>query len=196
MAAVGLAASAGLVLTADLLVDVLLGRGEFDAAAARGTAAATAALGAGAWAACGLSVLFRAFYAAGDRRTPVRLGVWAVGVNLSLDLLLVGPLGVAGLCLAGTAATCGQFAAATVVLGRAVPGWRPAAAWGGVTRAVPAVLAAAGACGAVRVLVDGPPAGELAVCVAAAAAAFALVTRVCGPAEVWAVLPARRPRPR
>ena len=96
---VGLPASVGLVLTADLLTAALLGRGAFDAAAAARTAAAAAALGAGAWAACGLSVAARLYYATGDRRTPVVVGVWAVGGEPAAQRgprLAVGGGGVGG----------------------------------------------------------------------------------------------------
>jgi putative peptidoglycan lipid II flippase len=42
-------------------------------------------------------VLTRAFYALGETRTPVRASFVAVGVNLTLNLLLVGPLRFLGL---------------------------------------------------------------------------------------------------
>lgn len=42
----------------------------------------------------------RAFYALQDTRTPVAISAIAVGVNIGLDLLLVGPLGIGGLALA------------------------------------------------------------------------------------------------
>jgi putative peptidoglycan lipid II flippase len=45
-------------------------------------------------------VLARAFYAMQDTRTPVIWAIVAVGVNVPLMLLLVGPMGVEGLALA------------------------------------------------------------------------------------------------
>ncbi len=45
-------------------------------------------------------VLARAFYAMQDTRTPVTWSIVAVGVNVPLMILLVGPMGVEGLALA------------------------------------------------------------------------------------------------
>ncbi|MEM9703398.1 MAG: murein biosynthesis integral membrane protein MurJ, partial [Planctomycetota bacterium] len=117
-------ASVGLSLTADLLSAALLNRGAFDAEATAETAAAAAWLGAGAWAGCGLSVATRVFYAAGDARTPVRLGLWALGANVALNAALIWPLGVSGLAAAGTIAAYGQCLALFGSLGRVIPGWR------------------------------------------------------------------------
>jgi putative peptidoglycan lipid II flippase len=47
-----------------------------------------------------IGVLARAFYARQDTRTPVAAAILSVVVNVSLAVLLVGPLGVAGLALA------------------------------------------------------------------------------------------------
>jgi len=45
-------------------------------------------------------LLTRAFYALRDTRTPVLVGTAAVVINIILDYMLVGPLGVGGLALA------------------------------------------------------------------------------------------------
>jgi len=45
-------------------------------------------------------VLARAFYAMQDTRTPVTWSIVAVGLNVPLMILLVGPMGVEGLALA------------------------------------------------------------------------------------------------
>ena len=188
---VGLPASAGLMLTADLLTAVLLGRGAFDESDAAATAAAAAALGAGAWAACGLSVAARACYAAGDRRTPIVVGVWAVGVNLVLNAALVWPLGVTGLAAAGAAATCGQCVGLVALLGRAVPGWRAAGLSGAAVRAAVGAGGAAAGCLAARGLCSAaglPAAVELAAAVAAAVAVFLPLSRGLRMTEVWALL--------
>ena len=188
---VGLPASAGLMLTVDLLTAVLLGRGAFDAADAAATASAAAALGAGAWAGCGLSVAARACYAAGDRRTPVVVGVWAVGANLVLNAALVWPLGVTGLAAAGAAATCGQCVGLVALLGRAVPGWRAAGLSGAAVRAAVGAGGAAAGCVAARwgcAWAGLPAAVELAAAVAAAVAVFLPLSRGLGMTEVWELL--------
>ena len=192
----GVPASVGLILTADLLTGVLLGRGAFDDADAAATASAAACLAAGAWAACGLSVLTRAFLAAGDRRTPVRVGVWAVAVNILLNLCLVWPLGVAGLAAAGAAATCGQFAGLVLLFRRAAPGWRAAAAGGSFGQACLGGLATAAGCLAARW--GAGPAGlnltaavELAAGVTGGAGAFLAAARVLKMEEVFALVDGR-----
>ena len=192
----GVPASVGLVLTADLLAAVLLGRGAFGGADAAATAAAAACLGAGAWAACGLSVLTRAFLAAGDRLAPVRAGAWAVAANVGLNLLLVWPLGVAGLAASATAATCGQFVGLALLFGRAAPGWRPAAVGGSFGRACLGGLATAAGCLAARRCAgpagwDLPAAAELAAGVLGGAGAFLAAARVLGMREVFALVGGR-----
>jgi len=47
-----------------------------------------------------VTLFTRAFYSIEDTKTPVIVGIIAVGVNLGLDLLLVGPMGVGGLAIA------------------------------------------------------------------------------------------------
>ena len=53
----------------------------------------------GVWSACGLLILQRGFYALGDRRTPLRIGLLMVGLNLTLNFVLLWPLGGRGLAL-------------------------------------------------------------------------------------------------
>ncbi|MBW3542760.1 MAG: polysaccharide biosynthesis C-terminal domain-containing protein, partial [Planctomycetes bacterium] len=98
--AVGLPASVGLILIARPLTGLFFQHGEFDAAAAGQTAAMIVAYSVAVWAYCGLPVAQRAFYAMGDRRTPMRVGLWAVGLNLVLDFALLPFLGGTGLALA------------------------------------------------------------------------------------------------
>lgn len=47
-----------------------------------------------------VTLFTRAFYSIEDTKTPVMVGIIAVGVNVGLDLLLVGPMKVGGLALA------------------------------------------------------------------------------------------------
>lgn len=100
VAVIGLPASAGLMLLARPLASLCFEYGEFDADDARQTAEMIAAYGVGVWAYCGLLIVHRGFYAIGDRRTPVRIGMVAVALNLVLNLLLLWPFGASGLALA------------------------------------------------------------------------------------------------
>ena len=64
------------------------------------TSAALACLSAGLPFVCLTQVATRVHQALGDLKSPVRLGCRLVGLNLGLNLLLVGPFGVAGLAAA------------------------------------------------------------------------------------------------
>jgi putative peptidoglycan lipid II flippase len=95
-----LPASLGLVLLAHPIAQLLFQHGEFTADDAARTARMIACYGTGVWAYCALPLLIRGFYAIGDRGVPVRVGIAVVVLNLTLDLLLVWPLGTAGLAIA------------------------------------------------------------------------------------------------
>jgi putative peptidoglycan lipid II flippase len=62
---------------------------------------------------CLIAVLARAFYAGRDTRTPVAAAVLAVAVNVPLSLVLVRPMGLAGL---GLAIAIGSWVEAIVLL--------------------------------------------------------------------------------
>ena len=100
-----LPAAAGLIVLAHPIVQLLLEHGEFLPENSGPTAAALAGFALGIPAAGAVMVLTRAFYAVGDVRTPVRVGLWAVALNIVLDLVLVGPLQELGLALATTTAS-------------------------------------------------------------------------------------------
>lgn len=50
-------------------------------------------------------VVSRGFYALKDSRTPVLIGIWGVIVNILLNFILIGPMGIGGLALATTLAS-------------------------------------------------------------------------------------------
>jgi len=60
----------------------------------------------------------RAFYALQDTRTPMVISSVAVAVNIALDLLLIGPMGVDGLALATAVAGTVQLVISLAVLAR------------------------------------------------------------------------------
>ena len=100
---------------------------------------------AGVWANCAWPVVVRGFYALNDYRTPVRVGVWVVGLNLVLNLTLIWtPLAEAGLAISTTVATAVQLFLLMAIFSRrqAPLGWRPLAATS--VRAILATLAMAG----------------------------------------------------
>jgi putative peptidoglycan lipid II flippase len=95
---------------------------------------------AGVWANCAWPVVVRGFYALGDYRTPVRVAVWVVSLNLLLNLTLIWPFCEAGLAISTTVATVVQLFILMAVFSRrqAPLDWRSLTAT--TVRAMPATL--------------------------------------------------------
>lgn len=108
VAAVGIPASAGLILIARPLASLCFERGAFDAADAAQTADMIAAYGSGVWAYCGLLIGQRAFYAMGDRQSPLRLSMIAAVVDLTLNLTLMWWWGGVGMAVTTALVASGQ----------------------------------------------------------------------------------------
>src|SRR5690606_1185603 len=117
-AAVGLPASVGLMLLARPIAVLLFQRGAFTPQDAQLTGQCILAYGGGVWATLGLIMIHRGFYALGDRTTPIRVGLYAVGINMGLNLLLIWPLAGSGLAWATTLAAIAQVAIALLVYQR------------------------------------------------------------------------------
>lgn len=116
--AIGVPASVGLLLIAEPLTTLLFMRGKFDQSDAQQTAGIIAMYALGVWAACGLMIAQRAFYACGDRTTPLRVGLMIAVINLLLNVALIYPLGARGLALATSVATSAQCVATIWLLHR------------------------------------------------------------------------------
>ncbi|MFK7817841.1 MAG: murein biosynthesis integral membrane protein MurJ [Planctomycetaceae bacterium] len=99
---IAIPASVGLCLLAEPLTDLLFRHGNFDDQDARQTTAMIRGYGCAVWAYCGLLILNRAFYAIDDQKTPLKVGMWAMGLNLILNLILITIVGGVGLAF-GTA---------------------------------------------------------------------------------------------
>jgi len=111
-------AMAGLIALRGPIVNLLFVRGRFDEAAAAGTAQALLCYAFGIWAVVGVRVVAATFYALQDTRTPVRVGMATILVNLALSLALMGPLAHAGLALANACASMANFTALFFLLRR------------------------------------------------------------------------------
>ena len=96
----GIPASMGLVMLAEPLARLLFERGAFTPDDTVRAARMIACYASGVWAYCALPVVVRGFYALGDHTTPVKTGIVAVVLNVSMNLTLIWPLGVGGLALA------------------------------------------------------------------------------------------------
>ncbi len=99
-----LPAAVGLGLLATPILAVLFQRGAFDAADTAATASALAAYAAGLPAFVLVKVLAPAFFARHDTKTPVRIAIAAMAVNLCLTVALMQVLAHVGIALATTCA--------------------------------------------------------------------------------------------
>ncbi len=103
VAFIGLPASAGLMLVAQPLVSTLLQFGKVTAEDAQRVTQVLVAFAPAVAAYSGIHLLGRAFYALGDRMTPMWIGVGMVGLNFLLNVTLIWtPLNLTGLAWSTT----------------------------------------------------------------------------------------------
>jgi putative peptidoglycan lipid II flippase len=141
---VGIPASAALVVLAGPLLATLFNFGAFGPRDVQMSARALVAFAAGLLGFTLVKVLAPGFYARQDTRTPMRIGVMALGVNIALSLLLVYPFAHVGLAAAISIAA---FVNAGLLFRelrsrgvyRALPGWRAFSARVGIATAVMAL---------------------------------------------------------
>ncbi len=93
-------ASVGLILIREPLIRLFFEHREFTAQASGRTAMVLMFYSIGIWATCLTNLGTRGFYSLDEVRTPVRIGVWMVLLNVGLNLALVFPMAEAGLALA------------------------------------------------------------------------------------------------
>jgi putative peptidoglycan lipid II flippase len=138
-------AGVGLMLLAHPITRLILEDGHFGPEDTDRVAWLINFYAAGVWANCAWPVVVRGFYALGDYRTPVRVAVWVVSLNLALNLTLIWPFREAGLAISTTVATVVQLFILMAVFSRrqAPLDWRALAAT--TARAVAATLVMAAA---------------------------------------------------
>jgi putative peptidoglycan lipid II flippase len=117
----GLPASVGLILFGPDIVAVIFEHGKFTAEASWRAGLCASFFGAGLWCYCINQVQVRAFHAHKDTRTPVRVSAAMVGLNLVLNLALVGPMREAGLALATSITGFATFLVLNRILRRRHP---------------------------------------------------------------------------
>jgi putative peptidoglycan lipid II flippase len=118
---IGLPASAGLILVREPLAAAILQGGDFTSDDSRRVGFVLLGYAPGVWAYSMMHVLTRALYARGDARSPVRVALAVLGLNLALNCTLIWtPLREAG--LAWSTATCAivQAVALTAILRRRI----------------------------------------------------------------------------
>ena len=94
---IGLPATAGLVLVRNPLVRAIFQYRSFSPQDSAAVADILAGYAAAVWAYILVHLLTRAFYATQDTRTPLKVALAMVALNLSLNLILVWPLGAPAL---------------------------------------------------------------------------------------------------
>ncbi len=102
-------ASVGLLVLRTPVIEALLQRGAFTQASTNAVAFALQFYALGLFAHATVEIVARAFYALHDTKTPVFVGLSAMGGNILLSLILIRPLSFGGLALANTLATIGEM---------------------------------------------------------------------------------------
>jgi putative peptidoglycan lipid II flippase len=177
---VGVPAGIGLILVRRPLAAAILEGGNFSAASTERVGRVLIGYAAAVWAYSAIHVLTRAYYARGDTRTPVRVAVGMVALNLLLNCVLIWtPLREAG--LAWSTAICATIQGVlllTLLRGRigAIVDRSVRRSWG-CTLVASVVMTACVAVGAALVPSEGgtwwQDAGTLLVLVGAGAVVFA-----------------------
>jgi putative peptidoglycan lipid II flippase len=93
-------AAIGLMVLAHPIIELLFQSGRFGASSTEATSRALIGYALGVPFVGSVMLLTRASYAMGDVRFPMRIGLITTGINVALDLLLVGPLQDFGLAVA------------------------------------------------------------------------------------------------
>ena len=91
-------------------------RGEFNRLTTEGTATALLYYSVGLCAFCGIKIIVPAFYALQDTKTPAKIGVYSMLLNIILNLILMGPLQHGGLALATSIAAIFNVTVLTYLL--------------------------------------------------------------------------------
>ncbi len=184
---VGLPASAALFALRLPLVRVLYERGAFAASDTTRVAGALGWYGLGVWAYITQQVLVRGYYSRGNTRTPMRVAIAVVGLNLVLNIVLVRWYEESGIALATAISAAVQVGLLATLFDRgAIPlGW-----WAVVDGAARSLAASAAMCGAIVVLNrlwSGPGMLHLGVLIGIGFVCYLLASKILGCSE-WELL--------
>lgn len=102
---ISIPAMTGLIILRDPIVELLFERGAFDAVTTQRTAEALVYYAIGLWAFSAARIVIAAFYALQDTKTPVKIAVVSLLVNMVLSVALMGPMRHGGLALATSLAS-------------------------------------------------------------------------------------------
>ncbi|UCF88650.1 MAG: murein biosynthesis integral membrane protein MurJ, partial [bacterium] len=107
---IGIPAAMGLIILREPIIATLFGRGAFGAGDVKGAGLALLYYSIGIPLFIGVKILGRAFYALENTRIPFLAAGTALVVNIIFNLLLMGPMGYAGLALATSLASAVNLA--------------------------------------------------------------------------------------
>jgi putative peptidoglycan lipid II flippase len=186
-----LPAGIGIILVATPLTRLLFQHGQFTADDTARAAHMIACYATGVWAYCAIPVLVRGYYAIGERITPAKIGLLAMGLNLLLNLTLIWPLAEIGLAIATSIAAGVQVVLLAIGFSRTAS----PLAWNDLARAVSKSAVAAAAMSlavfAMKSIVFAEPAATrlqqaiaLSLTIGVAAAVYAAVARALGMEEL------------
>ncbi len=141
----GVPAGVGLIVLARPLVQLLFQSGNFTAFDSGRAANTTFWFALSVWAYCAAPVVVRGFYALDDSRTPVRVAMWMVALDLTLGLALIWPMGESGLAFSTSISAAAQLVLLVWLFGRkfAALDWRSLLATTLRTLAASTLMAAA-----------------------------------------------------
>lgn len=193
---ISIPSSVGLILLGGPIVKIIFERGAFDPMATAMTTKALFYYTLGLWAFSGTRILVSAFYALQDTKTPVKVAVVVLIVNLVLSLALMGPLRHGGLAFALSLASTLQFILLFVLIRRRVTRFAAAPLFIKIGRYFCASAAMAGViyvlmlAGSTYQLMQrgGLMALQIALLVIIGAIVYFIVARTIGCEEVGAVL--------
>jgi putative peptidoglycan lipid II flippase len=113
-----LPAMTGLIVLRAPIVSLLFQRGAFDPRSAQMTADALLYFSLGLWAFSAVRIVVPVFYALGDTKTPVTMGMISVSANIVLCFLLMKPMAHGGLALAAAISSMINFLLLIVALNK------------------------------------------------------------------------------
>jgi len=102
---ISIPATVGLIVLKDHIVRLLFERGAFDPLATQMTSEALLYYALGLWAFSAVRIVVSIFYSLQDAKTPVKVAIVSLFVNIILSILLMGPMRHAGLALATSLAS-------------------------------------------------------------------------------------------
>ena len=109
-------ATIGLMLLRFPIINTLWERGEFSRTATEGTAFALLCYSIGLCGFAGTRVVASAFYSMQDTKTPAKIGIYAIVINIIFSVMLMGPFKHGGLALATSIAAIFNALALIIIL--------------------------------------------------------------------------------